>query len=603
MNAPPKAPSTRLLRVLLVEDDPNDHRLVVDLLDQIRDTRFLIDWARNLASARDRLEHAAFDVCLLDLRLPDGDGLDLAAEADTIGLSLPIIPLTGFPTIGQDERALTLGAAGFLEKDKLDPLTLDRTIRYAIHQRKVTEGMARQAFVDERTGLIRPALYRERLNRALAFAKRRDRELAVMMIDLAFDPGLGDDEGLRDAALAAVGRKLAGALRKTDSIARLSDKRLALLIEGMRSLDHAATVARKTLRLLRQPIEIEDRTVSLAPSVGVAIYPREGGEGEILMRHAEAAMRRAIDEGRGCCRFSSERIDREAQEGIILEKAFSIAFEHRELRLRFHPEISRSGRVAGLAGAVFWRHPDKGWLPMGHSLADTDDETLIKGITDWSLAAAAEQVLAWQREGLKPPRLSLAFPFRRHPALALLASAVQEQVEERQVPPERIELDLQEDLVCDDTRRGCSNLASLKATGIRLALDDFGQGRVAIRDLRHDLLNSLKLSADLHRDLKRDRRKETLVKALINLGHNLSLDVGARGASDQRLFSLLKSLGCDSIQLTALSPMSADAATAWLKSMGGGEASQPRPKPEILVPKNQPSVRIRIKSSPPSPQD
>ena len=109
------------------------------------------------------------------------------------------------------------------------------------------------------------------------------------------------------------------------------------------------------------------------------------------MRQAEAAMRRAVEEGGGCCRFSSERVDREAQNGIILAKAFANAFEHRELRLRFHPEIGRSGRVQGLAGAVFWRHPDQGWLPMGHPLADTDDETLIKGIADWSLAAAAEQ--------------------------------------------------------------------------------------------------------------------------------------------------------------------------------------------------------------------
>ena len=143
-------------------------------------------------------------------RLPDGDGLDLMAEADTLGLSLPIIPLTGFPSIDQDKRALSLGAAGFLEKDKLDPLTLERTIRYAIHQRKVTEGVARQAFVDEKTGLIRPGLYRERLSRALAFAKRRDRELAVMMIDLAFDADVEDREGLGDAALATETRPKAG---------------------------------------------------------------------------------------------------------------------------------------------------------------------------------------------------------------------------------------------------------------------------------------------------------------------------------------------------------------------------------------------------------
>ena len=350
MNATPKAPSTALIRVLLVEDEPSDHRLVIDLLDQIPATRFLIDWARSLADGLDRVKHAAFDVCLLDLRLPDGDGLDLVTATDALGLPLPIIILSGFPSIEQDRHALTLGAAGFLEKDKLDPYTLERVIRYAIHQRKISTNIARQAFIDEGTGLISPALYRERLDRALAFAKRRDREFAVMMIDLAFDPDLESGESLTDAVLAGAGKELADALRKTDSIARLSDRRLALLIEGMRNLDHAATVARKTLRILRMPIDIEGRTITMVPSIGIAIYPHVGGDGGALMRQAEAALRLAMDEDGGNCRFGSERIDHEAREGIILEKAFTLAFEHRELRLRFHPEVRRNGRLAGLAG-------------------------------------------------------------------------------------------------------------------------------------------------------------------------------------------------------------------------------------------------------------
>ncbi len=632
MNATPKAPSTALVRVLLVEDDPSDHRLVIDLLDQVPATRFLIDWAQSLADGLDRIKHATFDICLLDLRLPDGDGLDLASAADTLGLSLPIIVLSGFPSIEPDRRALALGATGFLEKDKLDPLTLERAIRYAVHQRKIATNIARQAFVDERTGLISPALYRERLDRALAFAKRRDRELAVMMIDLAFDPSQAAGEDQTDAVLAAAGRALAGALRETDSIARLSDRRLVLLIEGMRNLDHAATVARKTLRLLRAPIDVEGRTIAIAPSIGIAIYPHVGGHGDALMREAEAAMRRAMEENAGNCRFSSERIDHEAREGIILEKAFTLAFEHRELRLRFHPEVRRSGRPAGpadsagladharpadragpaglggpagrvgLAGLAFWRHPDRGWLPMDRTLANTEDEALIKGIANWSLAAAAEQLLAWQRDGLRPARLSLAFPFLRRPALAFLRQAVEEQVVSRKVAPDHIELDLQEDLVLEDAQRGCSDLAKLKATGVRLTLDGFGAGKAAIQDLRHDLLDGLKLAPELHQDLPGIAWKETLLRALINLGHNLGLEVSARDAHDQRLFALLKRLGCDVIQLTALPPMSADAATAWLQTLGSG-ALHPRPGPEVLVPKGRPPNQAPAKAPPTATRD
>ncbi len=602
MTAALRAPSTRLIRVLLVEDDPIDHRLVVDLLDQVPMVRFLIDCARNLADGLDRLTRATFDVCLIDLSLPDGDGLDLIASADTLGLTLPMIALTGSPSFEQDQRALVLGAAGFLEKDKLDPPTLERLIRYTIHQRKITASLVRHAFIDEGTGLISAGLYRERLDRALAFTRRHDREFAVMMIDLAFEPGLKADDRLIDTALAAVGKRLAGALRETDSVARLSSQQLALLIEGMRSLDHAATVARKVLRLLRTPIDVDDHAVILTPSIGIAVYPREGGEGDALIRQTEAAMRRAIDEGGGCYRFASERLDHEAREGAILEKAFNIAFDHRELRLRFHPEVHQTGRPAGLGGLIFWRHPDQGWLPMDHMLANTDDETLIKGIADWSLAAAAEQILAWQQDGLKPPRLSLAIPFLQRPALAILKQAVREQVEKRHVSPRLIEIDLQEDLVLEDARRGYSDLASLKATGIRLALDDFGKGRTAIQDLRHDLLDGLKLTPELHRDLTGNKLKETRVRALISLGHNLGLDVTARDARDQHLFTLLKQLGCDVIQLTALSPMSADAAAAWLRTMSS-ETPLPTARPQILVPKIRSQHQANVKSPPPITND
>lgn len=603
MTATTRAPSTTLIRVLLVEDDPIDHRLVVDLLDQVPMARFLIDWARSLADGLDRLAQATFDVCLLDTDLPDGNGLDLLASADTLGLKLPMIVLTGSPSIEQDQHALALGASAFLEKDKLDPPTLERTIRYAVHHRNITLSLACQAFVDERTGLISASLYRERLDRALAFARRRDLELAVMMIDLAIDhdPAFADHR-LIDAILAAVGQRLAGALRETDSIARLSGSRLALLIEGTRNLDHAAAVARKAFRLLRSPIEIDDQTIAPVPSVGVAVYPREGGTGDALMRQAEAAMRRAMGEGGGCCRFASERIDHEAREGAILEKAFNIAFQRRELRLRFHPEVHQTGRPAGLAGLIFWRHPVQGWLPMDRMLANADDEVLIKGIVDWSLAAAAEHIRAWQVEGLKPPRLSLAIPFLQRPALAILKCAVFEQVVRRHIAPQLIEIDLQEDLVLEDARRGYADLASLKATGIRLALDDFGKGRTAIQDLRHDLLDGLKLTPELHRDLPGNQLKETRVRALINLGHNLGLDVTARDARDQQLFALLKRLGCDAIQLTALSPMGAAAAAAWLRSTGG-ETPEPTSRAEILVPKIRPPSQADIKSPPPITSD
>ena len=589
MNATSRAPSTALIRVLLVDNDLGDRKLVTDLLDQIQGTRFLIEAVGALTDGRDRLEHARYDVCLLALNLPDGDGLDLLASMEVLGPTLPVVALADCASIEQDRRALALGASGFLDKNQLDPATLERAVRYGIHQHEIAAGLARQALRDEATGLISPALYRDRLDRALAFARRRDREVAVMMIDLAFDPKLERDDRLTDAVLAKVGKQLAGELRETDSIARLAERRLGLLIEGMRTPNHAAMVAKKVLRRLRTGFDVEGRAIDLVPSMGIAIYPREGGEGDLLLRRAESALRQALAEGGGCCRFSSERIDHEARAEMVQEKAFAAAFERRELRLRFHPEVHFGAGRTGLAGEVFWRHPDQGWLPLDARLAVSDDETLIKGIVDWALAAAAEQLLAWEQRGLKRPRLTLSMPFRRRPTLALLKKAVLAQVTPRQIAADRIELEIAEDLVLADIRHGFSDLAELKATDVRLALDGFGQGRVAIQDLGSDVLDSVRLAPGLCRRLAEDDRAKTLIRALVNLGHDLGLSVTAKGARDHHQFALLKQLGCDALQLAAaLPPMNAAAAASWLRTrppgLEGKVPTRAARSPEIIAP-------------------
>ena len=603
MNATLRAPSSPLVRLLLVNANPDDQRLISDLLDSIPATRFLVDRTRTLAEGIERIRDEQHDACLLDLCLPDGDGLDLLASAEGRGLQLPIIVLSTSPSIDQDRRAMSLGAAALLDRTQLDPAMLERVIRYAIHQRKVVSGLARQAFTDEPTGLISRTLYQNRVKRSLAFARRRNRQVATIIIDLAFDPERGGDDRLTDGALAETGRRLVDDLRETDSVARLADRRLALLIEGMRTLDHAATVARRALRILQAPLTVEGQEIIVTPSIGIAVYPYEGGDADMLMRRAEAATRRAISEGGGCCRFASERIDCEARELIVMERAFASAFEHRDLCLRFHPEIHLAMRRPGLAAEISWRHPEQGWLPLDASQADTEDETLIKGVVDWSLAAAAEQLIAWRRDDIELPHLSITIPFQRRPTLSLLERAVTAELITRKIAPDRIGLDLQASLILADAEQAFADLASLHRKGIRLAIDAFGQERIAIQDLPYDLLDGLKLSPCLHREQPGKDRNEMLLGALVGLGHHLRLTVTAKGARDQRQFGLLKRLGCDSVQLSALPAMSASAAGTWLRTLSVDKtrraSRQSALAAEILVPRKSPRGRTETKTPPP----
>lgn len=602
MNAKLRAPPDTLTRVLLVDDDSSSCKLIVDLLDMVPDTRFHITRARSLAEGREHLAQASFDIGLIDLTLPDGDSLAFLTSASVLWPSLPIIALIGSPTPEKDQGAQSLGAAALLEKDKLDPTLLERTIRYAIHQRKVIANMARHAFVDEPTSLISIHLFRERLERALAFARRRDREVAVMIVDLDFGQSADIGKSVIDQALYKIGRTLTAELRETDSIARLSEKRIGLLIEGLINLDHIATVARKVMRRLRHPVEIDGVSNVIVPSMGVATYPREGGDNEMLIREAETAMRRALEEGGGCCRFSSERIDNAANEGMVLAKAFANAFEHRELRLRFYPNIAFTRDKNGLGCEVAWRHPDKGWQLLGATLTAFEDEPIVKGITKWMIASAAEQLSIWRRKNVTLSHLSLAIPFHCYPTLSLLHEAVDEQVKARSIPPGMIELDLPAPLVVDDARRGGSDLAALKATGVRLVIDGFGDGPIAIDDLQRHVIDGVKLAPSLCADLPDSQRQITSLRALINLGHNLGLDVSAKGARSQRQFAILKRLGCDSVQLsTDLPPMNADAAGAWLRPAAAPPIEDTPMRavpPEIIVPTQRSKGPSDVKSPP-----
>lgn len=609
MTATMRATPIALTRVLLVDGNPSDHRLITDLLDTVPSMRFQIDWARNLAEGLEQLAQSDFDICLLELRLPDGDGLELLSSADVLGRMLPIIVVTRLQSAEQDRQALALNAAGFIEKDNLDPTMLERTIRYAVHQRKTATRIAKQPFLDQPTGLISAQLYRERLDQALAFARRRGCETAVLMIDLAFQKqGDGKEkQALVDRVLRAAGQRLAGELRETDSVGRLSEKRLGLLIEGMNGPDYAAAVSRRVMRLLSEPIRIDGQLITLVPSIGVAVYPLEGGESELLMRRAESAMRRAIAEGGESCRFGSKRLDNKAREGLILEKAFRSAFERRELRLRFYPDIALTGGQNGLGSEVTWRHPDRGWLSFGPPLSSTDDTKLIKGIADWALASAAEHLLAWNRESLKLRRLSLALPLHHSSAITLLRHAVQKQIIRRKIDADQIEVDLPAAMICESVTRGGADLRALKETGIRLAADGFGREPFAIRDLQQAAANSIKLAPNLCRNLPSDDKHLALLRAIINLGHNLGLSVTAKGARDQRQFAFLKQLGCDTVQLsTDLPPMNADAARVWLRAVVSSPiAFHPMhsASPETLVPKKPPYRQAPMNSPPPNASD
>lgn len=586
MSAERQAPSPDPIRLLLVEDSWDDHQLISDLLDAVTDLRFTIDWAKDLTAGRDRLQNGYFDACLVDHRLPEGDGLELLKTAAIRGLPTPMILLTSHASKSLDQQAMALGASGFLDKNRIDPTLLERTIRYAMRQQTVIQNLARVTLRDKQTGLISPLLFRDRLAHALAFAKRRQSQVAIILIGL----------DLTEKHLAIQAKRLMHQLRETDTVARLADQQLALIVEGLRGADDAALVARKALDRLATPIIEHGEHIVPKPRAGIALFPEDCGDVDTLLRQADAALLQAKLDEVHRYRFGNEHANHRVKQHFLLSNNLTEALDKGALTLRYRPMVHVAGTMVSLSAELHTTQPNDQHLSTEQFLSVANDRPLIEKITDWIVSAATSELLAWRHQGFDRVDLALPFISKRALDIATLERALRRHLDQTPIDPDQIEIDLDHDLVLNDLKSGGHGLATLKKTGVRLALDGFGHDEANIHYLASGLLHSLKLSPGLYHDLPGDAARETLLKAIIGLGHDLDLQVVANGARDDHQFAFLKKAGCDAIKLQAAgSTLTAAMFTNWLqKNKQPVSSKKPKIKvsPEIVISSRQPSPSV-----------
>jgi diguanylate cyclase len=566
------------IRVLLVEDDEADYWHARDLLDAAPHARFTIDWARDLQSGLARLAPAAFDVCLLEQALPDGDGLEIVRAAPSRGCDAPIIMLTGRGSHDLDLQAMELGAADYLDKSRIDAAILERAIRYALNRRQQAQRLSRLAQHDELTGLANRSLFNDRLERALAWARRHESIAAVMVLDLngfkAVNDRLGHVAG--DRLLTIMGMRLCSRLRETDTVARLGGDEFALVVENLAKPEHAGLVARKLLDAVVPPVTIDSHSVTVTASLGVALYPQDGSHGATLLREADRAMYRAKAEGGNLCRFTCEQIEQRVQRGALVEADLRRALEQGELVLRYHPqiELGAAGAALGLAGVLHWDHPQLGPLAAARFMPLAEESGMLDTLTDWMLVAACTQGRAWQAMGFSQLHLAVPLLSRRQLAWSGLAQRLQDCLQAAGLDPGGLEIELDEDILLGESATG---LQALKELGVRIALDGFGRGPTSLRSLQLGVLDTLKLAREWHHRPQAEAAPArapglgkgghgAVVGAIIALARDLGLRVVAEAVDDPAQLAFLRQRGCCAVQaLMSSAPLPAAACTSWLR--------------------------------------
>ncbi len=425
------------------------------------------------------------------------------------------------------------------------------------------EQIRRLAFYDTLTGLPNRLLYLKQLSAAMTYAKANDQKLAVMFIDLDNFKRVNDTmgHGAGDELLKIVSGRLVSSIRVVDavgrnttegdaspSIARLGGDEFTVMVSDIKSADEAAIVARRLINALHEPVMINNTELFVSGSVGVALYPDDGDSIEALLKHADIAMYRAKEDGKGRFHFYDPSMTERAVSKMNTETLLRRALERHEFVLHYQPRVdAQSNQIVGAEALLRWQNPERGLVYPGDFITLCEETQLIIPLGEWVLQAVCAQQAAWRAAGhaLVPVSLNLAANHLREPSLAPL---VAQTLARHGLAASAIEIEVTESVLLVDPETSVRNAVALASTGIRMALDDFGIGYSSLSYLKKLPVSYLKIDKSFVHDLTTDPSDAAIITATIAMAHMLDLRVVAEGVETQEQLDFLRDRGCDEYQ-------------------------------------------------------
>jgi len=419
-----------------------------------------------------------------------------------------------------------------------------------ISERKQAEQDVQQlAYFDALTGLPNRALLDDRISHALTDSLRRHEPLVLMFLDLDHFKNINDSLGHRigDELLVTLAGRMLATMRAQDTVARLGGDEFILLLPDTDE-DGAARVANKLLSAISLPLQIDHHELSVTPSIGIALFPKDGQDLDSLSKHADIAMYRAKQNGRNSYQFFTTEMQIHSSRTLQLENALRRALERDQLQLHYQPQQSlASGKVVGVEALLRWQHPELGQVSPAEFIPVAETSGLIQSIGEWVLRTAVLQAKQWLDQGLPAAAMSVnlsAVQFR-HPDLPELVAQILAEV---QLPPHHLVLELTESAALHDPLAAIAVLERLHQQGVRISIDDFGTGYSSLSYLKRFHAYQLKIDQSFVRDITDDPEDRAIVSAIINMARSLGMTTLAEGVETQAQLSLLREQGCDEIQ-------------------------------------------------------
>lgn len=423
------------------------------------------------------------------------------------------------------------------------------------------------AHFDQLTGLPNRTLLQDHFRYALSLAQHSSNNLAIMLVDLDHFKYINDTLGhsIGDQMLIELAKRIKSVLRDEDTVSRSGGDEFVIVLPTA-SANNAANLADRLLEIISVPFVADQHELITTASIGIAIYPNDGDDIEMLYKNADNAMYKAKQAGRNGFRFFTQEMQANTERNLQLANALRFAIERDQLYLHYQPEVSvDDGRIIGAETLIRWQHPELGMLSPAEFIAVTENTGQIAKIGEWVLRNAARQMKIWLDAGLPIPVIAVnisAIQFRDSNFPDLVTSIL----DEENLPHRYLELELTEAAAMDNPEAAVKMMDKLDSLGIRMSIDDFGTGYSSLSYLKRFKVYKLKIDRSFVHDITEDAEDKAIVAAIINMATSLGVRTIAEGVETAGQLAFLRLQGCNEVQGYYFSrPVSADKFEAYVR--------------------------------------
>ncbi|MCG8067858.1 MAG: EAL domain-containing protein [Candidatus Thiodiazotropha taylori] len=571
-----------LKTILLVDDNPSNLRLLLEFLEG-HDLKVAV--AQNGDEALARLKRTNFskpDLILLDVKMPGIDGYETCRRIKSSSdlNDIPVIFLTSVSDTADMVKGFSVGAVDYITKPinlpelmarvnthlELSSLRRDlnariseRTqelvavndaLRTEIEERKRVENQIRYIVThDSLTDLPNRIKLMDQLNQVISMARRYDEMIALMFLDLDQFKIINDSLGHRagDRLLIDVAERLKNLLRDEDIVARLGGDEFVICLPVHDRNRDIMSMARKIFASLRTPFMVNDVKFHIGASIGISVFPKDGSDADTLLSKADIAMYHAKQSGRAEIKFYSDELTRNINERLNMHNLLAEGMQHKELFLEYQPQIDiATGMIVGAESLMRWRRSNGILVSPAEFIPIAEGNGFIKELGAWGLRESCAELGRWHDAGYGDLCMSINISVPQLHSDGFVES-VQRALEEYQIEPSRLKLEITESLLMRYSKSNMRILNALHELGIRLSVDDFGTGYSSLAYLQDFPISELKIDRSFVTNIG-SKHGNAIPLAIIAMAHSLGLRIVAEGVELRSQAEFLRTAGCEFAQ-------------------------------------------------------